>query len=60
MSSVLYTCLLPLPRAPFSLLLLDRPIDEAMKRGEFGAERYEKEEFQVRHTAVRHSQSGER
>jgi dTMP kinase len=32
--------------APDAILYLDLPIEKAMKRGEFGAERYEKEEFQ--------------
>lgn len=32
--------------APDLVLYLDMPIEEASKRGEYGAERYEKVEFQ--------------
>jgi dTMP kinase len=35
-----------LPARPDAILYLGLPIEKAMKRGEFGAERYEKEEFQ--------------
>ena len=41
--------------APDVVIFLDLPIEDAMKRGQFGDERYEKKDFQVKVREMFHS-----